>query len=81
MKPQIADRVYYGLDSFGKRRESWRVESFLKRVECTFEPQIKPIDVVDRIVHDIIALELVNEKLSREEQGLQTISIPMVQTR
>ncbi len=70
MKPQIGDRIYYGLDSFGKNKASWRVESFLKRVECEFDPQIKPKDIVDEIIHDIIALELINEKLSREEQGL-----------
>lgn len=70
MKPQIGDGVYYGLDSFGKKRASWRVVSFLKRVECTFDPQNKPDDIIELIVHDVISLHLIKEKLSREEKGL-----------
>jgi len=66
---QVCDIVYYGLDSFDRDRQRWRVDAHMKRVEDTFGQ--KPIETVeDQILYDIISMEILKQKLRREEQGL-----------
>ncbi len=66
---RVADIVYYGLDSFGDKRQSWRITHHLKRIEDTFVNSA-PDNPVDKIIHRVIAGSLLNEKLKREEAGL-----------
>lgn len=59
---RVADIVSY-------KGETYRVKHHLKRVEDTFG-QSKPVTIEDEIIYDILSLELLNEKLAREEKGL-----------
>lgn len=68
---QIADCVYYGLDSFGKERQRWRITSFLRRVEEQF-PAVHSAEIEDpgeRLMHEVLGGILLHEKLQRESLG------------
>jgi len=51
---QAGDCVYYGLDSFGRERQSWRVTSFMRKVYERVLPRPgDDADITEQIVWDI----------------------------
>ena len=67
---QIGDIVYYGLDSVGRERATWRVNLHLKRVEETFDASVKTGDFGEDLFNEILGSLILKEKLEREEKGL-----------
>lgn len=68
---EVCDIVYYGLDSFGRERQRWRVSGHLKRVEDNFgEVPICQDSIENEILTDVLSSILLREKLEREEKGL-----------
>lgn len=67
---KVCDIVYYGLDSFGQKRQQWRVNCHYRKVY--WEPTPKPINgrVVDKVVWDILDYKILTEWYGRLEKKL-----------
>lgn len=66
----VCDCVYYGLDSFGKKRQKWRVtQCYRKQTSQEFD-ELYPIDCEP--LQSFLELERLKAKFSRMEQGLPT---------
>lgn len=66
---RVADCVYYGMDSFGNKRQSWRITHHLKRIEDTLFTRPKPDDEIDQIIHEVVLESVLKEQADRKAKG------------
>ncbi len=66
---RVCDIVYYGLDSFGKERQSWRITHHMKRVEDTLDDW-QPDDIGEQIYKKILLENREKERKARLDKGL-----------
>lgn len=67
----VCDRVEYGLDCFGRKPQTWRVEMHLKRVEDhlnTWKPSAD--DIGGKIIRELCMESRQNERRRRKRRGL-----------
>lgn len=74
----VCDRVEYGMDSFNKRPQTWRVTHHLKRVEDKLDSRMKNVETADDMVDNIITKILLED---REEERQKRIKLGLPATR
>ena len=67
---KVCDCVYYGLDGFGRKRQSWRVTQCYRKQTVQEFDELYPMDC--DVLKEIIELDRLKSKYSRMEQGLPT---------
>lgn len=66
---EVCDIVEYGLDSWGKEPQTWRVTHHLKRIEDTLDDW-NPTDFMEKITRDIGLRFREKERAERKAKGL-----------
>jgi len=67
---KVCDCVYYGLDGFGRKRQSWRVTQCYRKQTVQEFDELYPMDCEP--IREFIELDRLKSKYSRMEQGLPT---------
>jgi hypothetical protein len=66
---QVCDIVEYGLDSFGEKPQTWRVEMHMKRCEDILD-RWEPSDIAEQIVKSVCLKSREEDRKIQKDRGL-----------